>query len=77
MVTKISKTIDLSKALKNLKTAQLYEKALINKEAKLSDKGVLVAYTGTKTGRSANDKFIVKNKETENKNNEPLNFKDV
>lgn len=66
MVTKISKTIDLSKALKNLKTAQLYEKALINKEAKLSDRGVLVAYTGTKTGRSANDKFIVKNKDTEN-----------
>jgi phosphoenolpyruvate carboxykinase (ATP) len=60
------KSIDLSKALKNQKTAQLYEKALINHEAQLSDRGVLVAYTGKKTGRSANDKFIVKNQETEN-----------
>lgn len=66
MVTKLSKTINLTKALKNLKTAQLYEKSLFNKEAKLSDKGVLVTYTGKKTGRSANDKFIVNNNESKN-----------
>jgi phosphoenolpyruvate carboxykinase (ATP) len=66
MNTKTKKSLDISKALKNLKTAQLYEKALVRGEAKLSDKGVLVAYSGKKTGRSANDKFIVKNKDTEN-----------
>ena len=58
-------SIGLSKALQNLKTAQLYEKALQRMEAQLSDRGVLVAYTGKKTGRSANDKFIVKDALTE------------
>lgn len=58
--------LDLTKADLNLKTAQLYEKAILNGEAKLSDKGALVYYTGKHTGRSANDKFIVKDSFTEN-----------
>ena len=65
MSTKTKKSLDLAEAFKNLKTAQLYEMSLIRSEAKLSDKGVLVTYTGNKTGRSANDKFIVKNKDSE------------
>jgi phosphoenolpyruvate carboxykinase (ATP) len=56
--------LDLSKARVNLKTAQLYEYALLNNEARLSDRGVLVISTGKHTGRSANDKFIVKDRLT-------------
>ncbi len=52
--------LDLSTARINLKTAQLYEYALLNGEAQLSDRGALVTSTGKHTGRSANDKFIVK-----------------
>lgn len=66
MNSKTKTSINLSKAQQNLKTAQLYEKALLRQEAILSDKGVLVAYTGKKTGRSANDKFIVKDELTQN-----------
>lgn len=57
--------INLTTAKKNFKTAQLYEEALKLGQARLSDKGALVIYTGEKTGRSANDKFIVKDKLTE------------
>jgi phosphoenolpyruvate carboxykinase (ATP) len=63
-VTKLS-DLDLSTAKKNLKTAHLYEEALKLGQAKLSEKGALVTYTGNKTGRSANDKFIVKDESTE------------
>lgn len=58
--------LDLSKAHKNLKTAQLYEIALQRGEAQLSARGALCTYTGKHTGRSANDKFIVKDSHTEN-----------
>jgi phosphoenolpyruvate carboxykinase (ATP) len=58
--------LDLSKAHFNLKTAQLYEFALSKDEAKLSDKGALVASTGQHTGRAANDKFIVEDVATKN-----------
>ena len=58
--------LDLSKALANLKTAQLYEEAIKRGEAKITDRGALATYTGKKTGRSANDKFIVKDASTEN-----------
>lgn len=57
--------LSLTGAKKNLKTAQLYEEALKSGQAQLSDKGALVTYTGKKTGRSANDKFIVKDSLTE------------
>ncbi len=45
----------------------LYEYAVKNDEAKLGNNGQLVVLTGKHTGRSPNDKFIVKNAETENK----------
>jgi len=44
----------------NLPPAELYEHALANDEAQISADGALVALTGDHTGRSPNDKFIVK-----------------
>ena len=44
----------------NLGPAMLYEQALARGEASLAADGPLVALTGEHTGRSANDKFIVR-----------------
>ena len=44
----------------NLGTAPLVEAALRNGEGKLSKDGPLVVKTGKHTGRSAKDKFIVR-----------------
>ncbi|HWV11897.1 MAG TPA: phosphoenolpyruvate carboxykinase (ATP), partial [Sphingobium sp.] len=49
----------------NLGTAPLVEAAIANGEGVLSKDGPLVVKTGKHTGRSANDKFIVKDAETE------------
>jgi phosphoenolpyruvate carboxykinase (ATP) len=60
----------------NLSIAHLIEHALVKGEAKLSATGALVALTGKKTGRSVNDKFIVKEPASESKiwweNNKPF-----
>lgn len=58
--------LDLKNALFNLRTAQLYEQSLHRQESCLSDRGALCTYTGKHTGRSAKDKFIVKDKLSEN-----------
>ncbi|MGY8962752.1 MAG: phosphoenolpyruvate carboxykinase (ATP), partial [Rhodospirillales bacterium] len=44
----------------NLGSAQLVETAVSRNEGKLSKDGALVCITGQHTGRSPNDKFIVK-----------------
>jgi phosphoenolpyruvate carboxykinase (ATP) len=44
----------------NLSTHALYQAAILNGEATLADGGALVCNTGIHTGRSANDKFIVR-----------------
>ena len=44
----------------NLDTSQLIEMALIRGEGKLSEDGALVVKTGRHTGRSAQDRFIVR-----------------
>ena len=44
----------------NLTTPALYQHAVCNGEAQLSEGGALVVNTGEHTGRSANDKFIVR-----------------
>jgi len=49
----------------NLGTSQLVEEALRNREGALSRHGALVVKTGAHTGRSAKDKFIVRDSETE------------
>lgn len=49
----------------NLVEAALYEEALARREARLSADGALVAVTGQHTGRSAKDKFIVRDDITE------------
>src|ERR1035437_6534012 len=43
----------------NLPVAQLIETALARGEARLAANGALVAYTGSRTGRSPKDKFTV------------------
>jgi phosphoenolpyruvate carboxykinase (ATP) len=49
----------------NLSVARLYEEALRRGEAMLAADGPLVAHTGAHTGRSANDRFIVKSGDAE------------
>ena len=51
--------------LANLGTDALIEQALANGEGKLAKHGALVVETGKHTGRSAKDKFIVRDAETE------------
>ncbi|MEH3121243.1 MAG: phosphoenolpyruvate carboxykinase [Sphingomonas phyllosphaerae] len=66
----------------NLVTARLTEAAVARSEGKLSADGPLVVETGAHTGRSAQDKFIVRDAETEstvwwgksNKAMEPAHF---
>lgn len=50
----------LSAVHANLSPAQLYEAALHREEVRLSADGAVVALTGQHTGRSANDKYVVK-----------------
>ncbi|MBL4838502.1 MAG: phosphoenolpyruvate carboxykinase [Kordiimonadaceae bacterium] len=49
----------------NLGTSQLYEQAIRRGEGKLAKDGPLVVATGERTGRSANDKFTVRDETTE------------
>ncbi len=49
----------------NLETAQLVEQAVCRGEGLLARDGPLVVATGRHTGRSANDKFIVRDEMTE------------
>jgi phosphoenolpyruvate carboxykinase (ATP) len=49
----------------NLAPAALYELALQRGEAQLTADGALLAYTGQHTGRSPNDKFVVRDAATE------------
>ena len=50
----------------NLGTSALVEHAIANGEGRLAKHGPLVVETGKHTGRSAKDKFIVRDAETEN-----------
>src|SRR5690606_14672176 len=48
----------------NLGVSALYEAALLRGEGKLSEGGAIVCTTGQHTGRSPNDKFVVKDENT-------------
>lgn len=50
----------------NLPTEALVEEALFRNEGAIVMGGALIAYTGKHTGRSANDKFVVRHKDSEN-----------
>jgi len=50
----------------NLNTPALYTAAIRNDEADIASGGALIALTGEHTGRSPNDKFVVRDKITEN-----------
>lgn len=66
-------TIDLSKygitihdLLRNAAPATLYREAILReRNSSISDSGALIAYSGYKTGRSPQDKRVVKNAESE------------
>ena len=49
----------------NLRSAALVEAAIQRREGMLADNGALVVRTGEKTGRSANDKYVVRSAQTE------------
>ncbi len=49
----------------NLSDKELYDEALNRKEGTLTDKGALAVLTGSYTGRSPQDKFIVRDSESE------------
>ncbi|MBB5517744.1 phosphoenolpyruvate carboxykinase [Amphiplicatus metriothermophilus] len=51
--------------LRNLPTAALYEAAIARGEGRIAAAGPLVVETGEHTGRSAEDKFVVRRPETE------------
>jgi phosphoenolpyruvate carboxykinase (ATP) len=54
---------------RNLSTAQLVEASLTGGEARLASNGALVAMTGSRTGRSVKDKFIVEDDLTQTRVN--------
>ena len=51
---------------KNWNEARLYETSVATGEARVADGGPLVVETGQHTGRSAKDKFTVRDETTEN-----------
>lgn len=59
--------IGVAKIYRNLGVEALYEHAIKNNEGELAAGGALTVKTGVHTGRSAQDKFTVRDSETENK----------
>src|SRR5436189_1428338 len=58
--------ITVTEIHRNLSPSALYEHAIrFEKDATIAENGALVAYSGSKTGRSPKDKRIVKHPESE------------
>ena len=62
-----SKILATAEIYRNLSSDQLYQAAIDNGEGRASKYKALVVATGDKTGRSANDKFFVKEKSSQDK----------
>ena len=59
--------INVSDIIHNAAPATLYEEAIRqDPQATISDRGALIAYSGTKTGRSPSDKRVVQHADSEN-----------
>lgn len=58
---------DFDNIFYNLSPEALYEEAVKNGEASIAFNGPMLAYTGKHTGRSPNDKFVVKEPSSEDK----------
>ena len=58
---------NINRAYWNLSTPALYEEAIKRREGMISHLGPFVVRTGQHTGRSPNDKFVVKEPSSENK----------
>jgi phosphoenolpyruvate carboxykinase (ATP) len=56
--------VNVSRVYWNLSTASLYEEAIRRREGLLAHNGPIVCRTGHHTGRSPNDKFVVKDSST-------------
>lgn len=56
---------NLNAAYWNLSTSALYEEIVFRREARIAHLGPVIAHTGKHTGRSASDKFIVREGTTE------------
>ena len=67
MTTELTQLINGGNVRHNLSVAQLVEKVLERKEGILTSTGAIRATTGAYTGRSPQDKFIVKERSVENK----------
>ena len=59
--------VNAGSVYRNLSAPALYEESVRRHEGHVASHGPLIVNTGTYTGRSPNDKFIVKDKSTENK----------
>ena len=57
---------NLNQVYWNLPIEALYEEAVFRREGRISKEGPMLVSTGKHTGRSANDKFIVREPSTEN-----------
>ena len=59
--------IQVNNVVRNASPSRLYEEAIrVDDAASISDRGALIAYSGTKTGRSPTDKRLVRHKDSEN-----------
>src|SRR5438477_2586388 len=67
---------DLKNVLWNLSASALYEEAVLREEGHIAKGGAFVVLTGQHTGRSASDKFIVRDSDTDSQvwwdNNKPM-----
>src|SRR5277367_3388642 len=66
-VPEVSQFLARNRVRRNLQAPQLIEAAIRRGEAQLAARGSLVAGTGKHTGRSPEDKFIVRDAVTDNR----------